>query len=358
MAAAVVTAAVFPGTGHGQAQEPASGGYLLFFADEQDAAMLWARLSADPEIAFIVPDGPPTPPQRQPTPAPPSGGDRPHAVATVAVPDCDGGDWQRWRTVKPLEALKAGKHILWHVPSGPLLGDFTVLHGNRYEYDLRPIADPWAGWSSPRPACAPNIEAAGTIRLTLETRYAAYTPEERATVRPLISRWTHGDLLVASEFEWTGGSLQPDGYRHIARWAAALKEWFSQNAVGLRTRDGSEVVWALPSALARLKAGMPYSANNHDLDEAIGAPPGFVKVVIEHPAKGMSLLQAYHLGRSLKRFRGVDVTYRISDGDVFEVSVDDVLRLSEKQLGRLPTREEMAALTNDVEALAAAGPRH
>jgi hypothetical protein len=90
---------------------------------------------------------------------------------------------------------------------------------------------------------------------------------------------------VASGFQWTGASLQPSGSLQTARWAAGLKDWSSRNAVGLRARDGTEVFWAFPSALQRLKAGMRYDARNYDVGESICyAPPGSVKIIIEYYA--------------------------------------------------------------------------
>jgi hypothetical protein len=58
---------------------------------------------------------------------------------------------------------------------------------------------------------------AATIRLKLATSYAAYTTEERTTIRPLIFYWIKGDLLVASNFHWSGTSLQPGGALQTAR---------------------------------------------------------------------------------------------------------------------------------------------
>ena len=55
-----------------RAEEVASAGSLSFFADEQDAPTLLGRLNADPEIAFIVPDGPRMPPPDAPLPPPSS----------------------------------------------------------------------------------------------------------------------------------------------------------------------------------------------------------------------------------------------------------------------------------------------
>jgi hypothetical protein len=68
---------------------------------------------------------------------------------------------------------------------------------------------------------------------------------------------------VASGFQWTGGSLQ------TARWVASLEDWFSRNAVRLHDDGGSEVFWAFPSALQRLKSGLRYDSRNFDLDQSI-----------------------------------------------------------------------------------------
>ena len=115
---------------------------------------------------------------------------------------------------------------------------------------------------------------AATVRLTLATRYAVYTPEERTTVRPLISYWINGDRLVASEFQWSGASLQPGGSLQTAKWVAGLEDWFDRNAVRLYAvaPDGrrlTEFFWALPSALQRLKSGIPYDSRGYPLDESI-----------------------------------------------------------------------------------------
>jgi hypothetical protein len=244
----------------GKAEEMASGGSLSFFADEDDARILLDRLNVDPEIAFIVPDGPRMPPPNQPMPASPPTGRPAGLVATLAVDPCGWGSdgyWQRWRTVRPVDGLKDGGHTLWHIPAGPL------VRGPGPGREPQPIPDPWLGWSWERPICQPNLMPATTIRLNLVTRYAAYTPQERTTLRSLVSYWLKGDLVVASDFQWTGGSLQ------TARWAASLEDWFSRNAVRLHDDGGSEVFWAFPSALQRLKSGQRYDSRNFDLDQSI-----------------------------------------------------------------------------------------
>jgi hypothetical protein len=239
----------------GRAEELASAGYLSFFADEQDARILLERLNADPEIAFIVPDGPrmPPPPDQQ-----------------MGITFCGSQDyWQRWRAARPVDGLKDGKQILWDISAGPLLASRGV------GLEWWQIPDPWAGWTSQRPVCGPNVMPDATIQLHLWTRYAAYT-EERTIIPPLISDWLSywtirywisywrkRDRLVASHFQWSGGSLQ------TARWAIGLDEWFSRNAVRLQARHSDQVFWAFPSALQRLKAGLLYDARGYDLDESI-----------------------------------------------------------------------------------------
>ena len=246
------------------AEEMASGGALSFFADEQDARILLGRLNADPEIAFIVPDGPrlPQPKELMPTLPPTVGRQRTVVVAILAT--CDsGGYWQGWRAVRPVDGLNDGEHILWHIPAGPLVSNDGVGR------EPRPIPDPWVGWASERPVCGPNLLSAATIRLKLETRYAAYTPEERTTLRALNAFWIKGDLLAASDFQWSAASLQPGGSLQTARWVAGLEDWFRRNAVELHARGGGEVFWAFPSALQRLKSGIPYYSRNYDLDDSI-----------------------------------------------------------------------------------------
>ena len=117
---ATVTSALFLHAREGMAEEMASGGALSFFADEQDARILLGRLNADPEIAFIVPDGPRMAPPNELLPAsPPIVGQRTVLVLTMAACALD-GYWQQWRAVRPVDGLNDGEHILWHIPAGPL----------------------------------------------------------------------------------------------------------------------------------------------------------------------------------------------------------------------------------------------
>jgi hypothetical protein len=248
---AIVNSGLLLCGGEGMAWEVGSPGALSFFADEQDARILLDRLNADPEIAFIMPDGP-----RVSSPTLPGELRAGSSGVVVSAPSCN-GYWQRWRAVRPVESLMDGLQLLWHISAGPLWSD------------QRPLPDPESGWTLERPACRPNLGPFAKIRLGLNTRHSAYTAEERATRFPLESYWVNGDLLLESYFEWGGDSLQPSGSLQTARWVAGLRDWFSRNAVELHARDGTEVFRAFPSALQRLKAGLQYDARGFDLDESI-----------------------------------------------------------------------------------------
>jgi len=262
----MITSGILLGAGETMAEEVVTGGSLSFFADAQDARILLDRLNADPEIAFIVPDGPRLPAPPVPMPKLPPSGDRPRTMVLAAVTICSSEDyWQRWRAVRPVDGLDDGEHILWHMSAGPLVNSDGFGRG-----PLRPIPDPWSGWTSERPFCLPNVMSHATIRLKLQTRHAAYTPEERAARRALISYWLEGDRLVASDFQWSAASLEPGGSLKTTTWVDGLGDWFSRNAVALHPRGGSpEVFWAFPSALRRLKAGTPYYSRGFELDDAI-----------------------------------------------------------------------------------------
>jgi len=230
------------------------GRALSFFADEHDARILIARLNADSEIAFIVPDGP-----------------RPSLLSQLL----NTGHRQRWKAVQTADALEDGAHILWHVPAGAL-----PLLGVEGPSTLRPpsdppIPDPWAGWieewrgADPQiPYFGPNCPA--SIFLELWTRHRPYTHVERTTVSPVVTYWTQGyDVLVASGLQWGFGHWRPPPPQTL-RWWNLLEIWMSQNALKLHDPiDPGVVFWAFPSALRKLKGGMRYEARGWNLDGSI-----------------------------------------------------------------------------------------
>src|SRR5215467_12857629 len=76
-----------------KAEEMAAAGALSFFADEEDARILLGRLNGDPEIAFIVPDGPRMPPPNERMPASPPRGDRPPTGVVLIMRATCGWGW-------------------------------------------------------------------------------------------------------------------------------------------------------------------------------------------------------------------------------------------------------------------------
>src|SRR5690349_18289182 len=85
-----------------------AAGWLPLYMVEEDVPLLHTRLNEDPEIAFILREGP-----------------------------------DRWRATRQVDDL-CGKMMLWHIPGGPL----PLLH---YQGDDSLIEDPFAGWREERP---------------------------------------------------------------------------------------------------------------------------------------------------------------------------------------------------------------
>jgi hypothetical protein len=236
--------------------------WLPFFVDEQDVRIILDRLNSDPDIAFIIPNGPLE-----------SDEDRERAIrwlleqsgrtdksSIVTAGRLDTGHRQRWRAVKTVDALADGDHALWYRPAGPL----PLLKADRASN--QPIPDPFAGWTEEVPsgqAFRPYFGSSwpADIRLALWTRHRPYTPEERKTVREKISYWMGDhDYLVASDFQHRAAS---------DAWLVRLEHWMSTVAVRLGGSEPQDTWWAFPSALRKLKTGMRYYANGFDLDRSI-----------------------------------------------------------------------------------------
>jgi hypothetical protein len=241
---------------------------VSFFIDEQDVGLLLDRLNADSEIAFIVPDGVPE--------------NRKAELRRGFALTLTNGELKvvvepprRWKAVQTVNALTEGPQSLWHVPAGPLPQikvdrDPTAMHWAPLRDPKGPspypsIPDPWTGWTGTDQfgsACSP------WVRLELWTRHHPYTEQERATLSPLISFWTDkDDILVVSDFQWTGNYFRP-APPQTHRWWNRMKGWIDRNAVRLRPGAGFSF-WAFPSALKKLKSGMRYYSRNWDLDEVI-----------------------------------------------------------------------------------------
>lgn len=90
--------------------------WLPMYLTESDAAALIDQLALDPEIAFLVSDGP-----------------------------------RRWRAVNDIRFKGDERIALWHVPSGPL----PLLLSTHGEAD-RQVQDPWKGWTEERTGRDPS----------------------------------------------------------------------------------------------------------------------------------------------------------------------------------------------------------
>ena len=241
---------------------------LSFFVDEHDLHFLLDRLNADPEIAFIVPDGPESLNHKPGHPAN-SWGATFRVVIGGPQPELQAAQphLQRWKAVRAVDALKDGRHSLWHLPAGPLPminidPGPRPLTGPEGRQDP-PIPDPWTGWIGPAgfgSGCQP------WIRLALWTRHRPYSQPERAALPELNAFWINqDDVLVVSDLQWTGGHFRP-APPQTQRWWSRMKGWLDRTAVRLHTNPG---FWAFPSALEKLKGGMRYYSRNYHLDDSI-----------------------------------------------------------------------------------------
>jgi hypothetical protein len=247
---------------------------LSFFADERDAIPLLNWLNNDPEIAFIVPDGPPDPREAYVSRVRAMLGATTEAASLYpSFVLTDMPLQQRWKAARSVARLRDGKHCLWHVPSGPL-----PLPTER-EAD-RAAPDAWSGWIESRPRYDPTMPNLipghpAEIYLELWTRHRPYSESERASLPMLLSYWNgEHDVLVLSTLAWIGdhyGPAPPTAWS----WWRRLEAWVTLHAArigGFPNQDvayGAEAdasFWAFPSALEKLKSGMTYEARGWDLD--------------------------------------------------------------------------------------------
>ncbi len=238
---------------------------ISFFADDRDVNLLVDRFNADPEIAFLVPDGPLDPERAYAKRLQAAMEGRTSATFRESVGVLDEDYRQRWKAVSSVETLADGNHSLWHIPAGPLR---LPAGGGRN----RPIPNPWVGWTEEllgAERIGPHFggDRHAVIELELWTRHRPYSREERASLPILWSSWDReDDQLVASSLQWIGGyfSAPPVPTR---RWWDRLKAWFRRTATPLA--DGRGTFWAFPSALWKLKGGMAYDSRGFNLSRGI-----------------------------------------------------------------------------------------
>jgi hypothetical protein len=109
--------------------------------------------------------------------------------------------------------------------------------------------------------------------LDLSTRYRPYSAEEHASGELPYRPWPH-EMLDSSAFQWSGSHYAP-ALKATHQWWSRLKRWFKRTCVALIPSTGGRAptFYAFPSALALLKAGVKYRANNWPLDASIRAAP-------------------------------------------------------------------------------------
>ncbi|WP_309897008.1 hypothetical protein [Archangium sp.] len=180
-----------------------------FYAHAEDVHLLHQRLDEDPEIAFILQEGP-----------------------------------GRWRAVERLDELQ-GKTMLWHVPGGPL----PLLGRGAGEPDTL-IENPFAGWRERRAGLDSSVPYFGPSWpsvLLLEL----YTPGWRGL---------ETNIVPLSGLSYFGGQPESKAQPTTYRWWRRMRDWVRRHAV-LVTRSGPlegthADVWAMSAALRAIQAGL------------------------------------------------------------------------------------------------------
>ncbi len=189
-----------------------AAGWLPLYMLEEDVPLLHERLNSDPEIAFIIRDGP-----------------------------------ERWRAVWQVDDIR-GKTMLWHVPGGPL----PLLH---YQGQDTPIEDPFAGWREERPGLDNSVPFFGSY----------------CFVSFLLSIWVPGwhvlpkGYVDISGVSWPALRVTRSPPEATRRWWKRLRAFVSSHA-RLVTRWGPlegprADIWAMPAALRAFEAGMERAEN-------------------------------------------------------------------------------------------------
>jgi len=190
--------------------------WIPLYADDADFGLIHKWINDEPDLAFIVSDGP-----------------------------------GRWRAVARLTELTGRRICLWHVPSGPL----PLLHPHPSD-TVDPITDPWSGWQELR------AEGHGGRHPYFGAGHPGiFWLNHRPT------RLTNPEVIGLSSFEWIGNH-----YRIIGRPAEAstekywkrLRTWISKQSIKLPRSgplQGRGEIFTLPSAAARIQSGSARDSN-------------------------------------------------------------------------------------------------
>ncbi len=184
-------------------------GWIGLYVEEADVTLLHARLNEDPEIAFLVQDGP-----------------------------------RHWQASWHVEEL-LGKMMLWHVPGGPL--PLLARGGQKDSW----IEDPFAGWQELRSGMDYSVPYFGTAcpnTLLLELYVRGWRGREP------------DDIIPLSGISWYGASPLCSPHAETRQWWQRFRGWVRRQAVRCTRSgplDGSHAdVWAMPAALRSIQAGV------------------------------------------------------------------------------------------------------
>src|SRR5262245_22888981 len=185
---------------------------ILVYALESDLQTIVDHLNEDPDVSFVIPDGP-----------------------------------RRWRAVDRIPRIAAGQHALWHRPSGAL-----PLVGSSVDEPDTPIGNPDAGWEERLPSAIKGQPFFGSHPAVVWLHVPAARP----------------GLVPMCAFGWIGNR-----YRAIGKGAMpAANAWWRrlQRWIGARSRivrrggpegSGPADVAAFPAALMQLEQGVPGELN-------------------------------------------------------------------------------------------------
>ena len=182
---------------------------IQFYALDADLDLVLSHLNADPEITFVVPDGP-----------------------------------RRWRAIERRDALPPSHSLLWHRPGGPP----PLVCPDKDDV----IKDPMAGWQERAASAIPGVPFFGSV--------------------PMIISWDvarqKGTLVPMSAFGWIGDRYRAIGQgasKETTKWWKALQKWVQQHTRefprGGSAGSGGGMIAAFPAAAARLGAGAPAELN-------------------------------------------------------------------------------------------------
>ena len=189
--------------------------WLPLYLYDDDVDTILGMLNDDPDMVFIVSDGP-----------------------------------SRWKAVATLTTLLTGRYTLWHLPTGPLplLGPARTQAGW--------VEDPWQGWreqSSSFDGSEPYFGSEGTGILWFNHRNTP--PGAKPEVR-------------MSSFEWIGHHYDMIGFRASAetdRWWKRLRMNAKRIATkvprGGPTTGTKPEIYALPGAIRAFERGVPAAVN-------------------------------------------------------------------------------------------------